>query len=138
MFKLISFQKYSGNKDQSTLVITDLVQPVKAQFIRILPEEWHGHISMRMELYGCDSSKEKTSLLILLLLLTCIIIKPLSNYLSFRLVHWSSSGIKLVCSCLGSPSLSRSTKLLFTLCFKSFLLLSKIPFPLALLHNLCP
>ncbi|XP_078346340.1 uncharacterized protein LOC144631705 isoform X1 [Oculina patagonica] len=48
-------QKYSGNKDQSTLVITDLVQPVKAQFIRILPEEWHGHISMRMELYGCDS-----------------------------------------------------------------------------------
>ncbi|XP_078346349.1 uncharacterized protein LOC144631708 isoform X1 [Oculina patagonica] len=48
-------QEYIGNKDQNSLVINDLVQPIKAQYVRILPQEWHGHISMRMELYGCDS-----------------------------------------------------------------------------------
>ncbi|RMX52485.1 hypothetical protein pdam_00013777, partial [Pocillopora damicornis] len=49
-------QKFSGNRDQNTLVITDVAQSIKAQYIRILPQEWHGHISLRMELYGCDIS----------------------------------------------------------------------------------
>ena len=53
----LKFQEYIGNKDQNTLVINDLIEPIKAQYVRILPQEWHGHISMRMELYGCDSSK---------------------------------------------------------------------------------
>ena len=53
----LQFQEYIGNKDQNTLIINDLIQPIKAQYVRILPQEWHGHISMRMELYGCDSSK---------------------------------------------------------------------------------
>ncbi|XP_022809858.1 uncharacterized protein LOC111346861 [Stylophora pistillata] len=49
-------QEYSGNRDQNTLVINDLAKSIKAQYVRILPQEWHGHISLRMELYGCDSS----------------------------------------------------------------------------------
>ncbi|KAL9956665.1 hypothetical protein ACROYT_G038180 [Oculina patagonica] len=47
-------QEYIGNKDQNSLVINEIVQPIKAQYVRILPQEWHRHISMRMELYGCD------------------------------------------------------------------------------------
>jgi len=46
-------QEYTGSKDQNTVVISDLIQPITAQYVRILPQAWHRHISMRMELYGC-------------------------------------------------------------------------------------
>ena len=51
------FQEYIGSKDQNTVFISDLIQPIRAQYVRILPQEWYGHISLRMELYGCDSGK---------------------------------------------------------------------------------
>ncbi|RMX52480.1 hypothetical protein pdam_00013778 [Pocillopora damicornis] len=49
-------QEYFGNKDQNTLVINDLIQSIKAQYVRILPQEWFQVASMRVELYGCVSS----------------------------------------------------------------------------------
>ena len=36
------------------MIVNTLIQPIEARFIRIYPETWHGHMSMRMELYGCE------------------------------------------------------------------------------------
>ena len=47
-------QLFDGNKDRNTIVYQTLSQPIRARYVRILPEAWHGHISMRMELYGCS------------------------------------------------------------------------------------
>ena len=30
-----------------------LSPPITARFVRLLPVEWHNHISIRMEIYGC-------------------------------------------------------------------------------------
>ena len=28
--------------------------PIEARFVRLHPYTWHGHISLRMEFYGCS------------------------------------------------------------------------------------
>ena len=45
---------FSGNSDKDTIVGHRLNPPIHAKSIRILPVSWHGHISMRFELYGCE------------------------------------------------------------------------------------
>lgn len=45
-------QDFAGNKDRHTIVFHKL-RAFFARFIRILPRSWHGHVSMRTELYGC-------------------------------------------------------------------------------------
>ena len=47
-------QLFDGNKDRNTIVYQTLSQPIGARYVRILPEAWNNHISMRMELYGCS------------------------------------------------------------------------------------
>ena len=32
----------------------ELNPPIRARYIRFLPQAWVGHISMRVELYGCQ------------------------------------------------------------------------------------
>ena len=45
------------------MIVNTLIQPIEARFIRIYPETWHGYISMRTELYGCEiHSGKKTHL----------------------------------------------------------------------------
>ena len=34
-----------------TVVYHDLNPVIEARYIRVCPTQWHGHISMRMELY---------------------------------------------------------------------------------------
>ena len=48
------FKVFDGNKDSDTVVYNSLNPPIVARHIRIQPVEWHGQISMRMELYGCS------------------------------------------------------------------------------------
>lgn len=49
-------QDFRGNKDQNTIVFHKL-RTVFARFIRILPQSWYGHVSMRMEFYGCPGRR---------------------------------------------------------------------------------
>lgn len=44
---------FVGNSDRDTVVKNPVISPVKARYIRLIPTEWHNHISMRIELYGC-------------------------------------------------------------------------------------
>ncbi|XP_022782671.1 uncharacterized protein LOC111323557 [Stylophora pistillata] len=46
-------KEFDGNKDSDTIVVHELIPPVQAQYIRLTPSDWHNHISMRMEVYGC-------------------------------------------------------------------------------------
>nr|WFD50011.1 nectin variant 3 [Paracentrotus lividus] len=43
---------FVGNGDRSTQVTNYFAPPFTARFVRVLPDEWHGHISMRIEILG--------------------------------------------------------------------------------------
>ncbi len=43
--------------DQDTVVYHNLNPQIKARYIRFRPEAWDGHISMRVELYGCQEGR---------------------------------------------------------------------------------
>ncbi|XP_072017378.1 uncharacterized protein [Amphiura filiformis] len=45
---------FDGNTDSDTIVLRRFPSPVRASVIRIQPMEWHGHISMRFDLIGCE------------------------------------------------------------------------------------
>ncbi|XP_027046414.1 uncharacterized protein LOC113674139 [Pocillopora damicornis] len=44
---------FTGNRDQNTVVIHRFYPPIKARFVQVRPWGWYGHISMRVEFYGC-------------------------------------------------------------------------------------
>ncbi|XP_078343417.1 retinoschisin-like [Oculina patagonica] len=46
--------EFAGNTDQDTVVNHDLNPPITARYIRFRPVTWNHHISMRVELYGCQ------------------------------------------------------------------------------------
>ncbi|EDO43032.1 predicted protein [Nematostella vectensis] len=45
---------FSGNTDSETVVKHDLVEPIKARYVRFLVKSWHNEPVMRVELYGCE------------------------------------------------------------------------------------
>lgn len=49
----IILQYFTGNRDQNTVVSHPLVPNIKSRFVRVMPWGWYGHISMRVEFYGC-------------------------------------------------------------------------------------
>jgi len=49
----IGNKDFAGNSDGDTVVYHELNPPIRTYYIRFLPGAWHGHISMRVELYGC-------------------------------------------------------------------------------------
>ena len=56
MFFCCSFlatQVFTGNFDRDSIVRHYLNPPIRARYIRFQPIAWSGHISMRVELYGC-------------------------------------------------------------------------------------
>ncbi|KAL9983511.1 hypothetical protein ACROYT_G005695 [Oculina patagonica] len=53
---------FTGNKDRDSVVYHELNPPIKARYIRFRPKAWVGHISMRVELYGCLKGRSNLSL----------------------------------------------------------------------------
>ena len=51
------FQEFSGNSDRYTVVRNKVKMPLVTRYIRIHPDDWNGHISMRTEFYGCREGK---------------------------------------------------------------------------------
>ncbi|XP_067687415.1 uncharacterized protein [Haliotis asinina] len=63
----ITFSKYTdgagldvfnGAADQSTVVDVNLEPPARGKYIRINPQTWVGHVSLRFELIGCSQREE--------------------------------------------------------------------------------
>lgn len=49
---LFRLQIFPGAKDRNTVVKNFFRRSIVARFVRFHPVRWHGHISMRVELYG--------------------------------------------------------------------------------------
>ncbi|XP_022796952.1 uncharacterized protein LOC111335334 [Stylophora pistillata] len=47
---------FKGNKNRDSIVYHKLNPPIKARYIKLRPTAWYGHISLRMELYGCSAA----------------------------------------------------------------------------------
>lgn len=50
-------QEFQGSSDRYTETAETIDPPITAQYLRIKPKVWHGHISMRVEFYGCTEGK---------------------------------------------------------------------------------
>lgn len=46
-------QIFTANYDRYSVVKNNLDKPIITRYIRINPETWQSHISMRTEFYGC-------------------------------------------------------------------------------------
>ncbi|XP_078700024.1 uncharacterized protein LOC144926863 [Branchiostoma floridae x Branchiostoma belcheri] len=44
---------FNGNKNDRDAVTQTLHSPVTTRYIRFVPQTWHGHISLRVEILGC-------------------------------------------------------------------------------------
>ncbi|XP_072033081.1 lactadherin-like [Amphiura filiformis] len=51
---------FDGSTNQNTVVTNLFPAEVTAAYIRIVPTAWHGHISMRFELVGCEDDEMPT------------------------------------------------------------------------------
>ncbi|XP_076328320.1 mucin-5B-like isoform X2 [Tachypleus tridentatus] len=45
---------FTGNNDQNTPVTNKFDEPLKVRFVRIIPFQWKGWISLRLEILGCN------------------------------------------------------------------------------------
>ena len=54
---------FTANSDRYTVVKNGLEKPLITRYIRIHPESWYGHISMRTEFFGCRKGNEIYNLL---------------------------------------------------------------------------
>ncbi|XP_019617050.1 PREDICTED: uncharacterized protein LOC109464484 [Branchiostoma belcheri] len=52
---------FPGNTVQDTVVINLLDSPIDAQYVRFLPQSWHGHMSMRVEVLGCSVNDDDSN-----------------------------------------------------------------------------
>lgn len=59
----LSHKTFSGNKDRNTVVSHELVPPIQARYIRVIPESYHFYIALRLEFYGCLESEKPPSLI---------------------------------------------------------------------------
>jgi hypothetical protein len=54
---------FSGNVDKNSKVTTTFSKPVRARYIRIYPQTFHGHMSMRADMFAGDTRTNDTSAL---------------------------------------------------------------------------
>ena len=55
-FLFFHVQVFSGNRDAVSVVYNKLSQPITTHFVRILPVQWNKHVSMAVEIYGCQGT----------------------------------------------------------------------------------
>ncbi|KAI8502469.1 hypothetical protein Bbelb_200570 [Branchiostoma belcheri] len=55
-----SEEVFPGNTDRNTPVTNLLDSPTDARYVRFLPQSWHRHISMRVEVLGCSDNAAKS------------------------------------------------------------------------------
>ena len=54
---------FPGNKDRNTKVTTTFSKPVRARYIRIYPQTWKKHMSMRADMFAADTNTNNLSAL---------------------------------------------------------------------------
>ena len=56
----IDGKTFPGNVDKNSKVTTTFSKPVRARYIRIYPQTWDSHISMRVDMIGGSTNTDKT------------------------------------------------------------------------------
>ena len=56
----IDGKTFPGNRDRDSKVTTTFSKPVRARYIRIYPQAWQNHISMRADIIAGDTNTDKT------------------------------------------------------------------------------
>ena len=57
---ILWLQMFNGNTDKNTIVTKNINSSItSARFVRIRPQEWHEHTSLRFEILGCNSGNCK-------------------------------------------------------------------------------
>jgi hypothetical protein len=56
----IDGKTFPGNVDKSSKVITTFSKPVRARYIRIYPQTWQGHMSMRVDMIAGDTNTNQS------------------------------------------------------------------------------
>jgi len=51
---------FTGNKDRDTKVTTTFSKPVRTRYLRIYPQDWKGHMSMRADMFAGDTNTDKS------------------------------------------------------------------------------
>ena len=59
----IDGKTFPGNKDRNSKVTTTFSKPVRARYIRIYPQKWHKHMSMRVDMFAGDTNTNNLSAL---------------------------------------------------------------------------
>jgi len=54
---LPNLKEFQGNSDRYSIATEIIDPPIIAQYVRVKPKTWHGHIAMRVEFYGCTEGK---------------------------------------------------------------------------------
>ena len=49
---VFSSQVFKGNKNNNSVVINSILNPVEARFVRFIPQTWKNSIAIRVEVYG--------------------------------------------------------------------------------------
>ena len=52
---LFFFQIFDGNSNRNTIKENKLEVPIYTRYFRLHPKTFHNHISMRLELHGCQT-----------------------------------------------------------------------------------
>ena len=56
----IDGKTFPGNTDRNSKVTTTFSKPVRARYIRIYPQTWKGHMSMRVDMIAGDTNTDKS------------------------------------------------------------------------------
>ena len=59
----IDGKTFPGNTDRNTKTTTTFSKPVRARYIRIYPQKWHGYMSMRVDMIATDTNTNNLSAL---------------------------------------------------------------------------
>ena len=87
-------QEFDGNIDENSVVYHDLNPSITARYIRFLPVEWEGEISLRVELYGCVKGKENGFPLMLIIIVYITVDLIIGAF--FKVFHFVES----FCDCV--------------------------------------
>lgn len=64
LFLMFLLKVFTGNTDRNIVVCRKLNKPIRARYVRVHPIAWHGHMSMRVELFGCNYTSCKAWLVL--------------------------------------------------------------------------
>ena len=88
LFSMFLLKVFTGNTDRNIVVCRKLNKPIRARYVRVHPIAWHGHMSMRVELFGCNYTSCKAWLVLKWQDGKSLFVFALRNWMIDWLIDW--------------------------------------------------